>query len=64
MRSFAKIIPLRNREITLSMTDVGKSNSSREFTCLLTGIRENKIPAKISELTVYASSEGSEVKMK
>ena len=57
MRSFAKIKPSRNLEITLSFTDIGKSCPSRDFLtlqiCLLNAIRENKILAEISEFTVY-----------
>ena len=51
MRSFAKIKPMRNSEISLSLSDEGKSYRSRDF---LRGntTRENKILAKISEFTV------------
>ena len=57
MRSFVKIRPLRNGEVTLSFTYVGKSCLSCEFLksqiCLLRLFRENKILAKISEFTEH-----------
>ena len=63
MRSFLKIIPFRNGEITLSFTDVGKSCLSRDFLpwqIYPDAIRENKILTKICEFTV---SDGVSVKI-
>ena len=55
MRSFVKIKSLRNGEITLSVTDIGKSSTSRNFSAArmsFNAICENKILAKISGFTV------------
>ena len=61
MRSFAKIKPSRNGEITLLFTDIGKSCPSHEFfnfaNMSFNAIRENKILTKISEFTVYMGAE-------
>ena len=43
-----KIKSLRNGEITLSMTDIG-----RKINMSFNAIRENKVLAKISGFTVY-----------
>ena len=57
MRSFVKIGPSRNGEITMSFTDVGKSCPSREFYNVINmsfgAFRENKILAKFFEFTVF-----------
>ena len=58
MRSFVKIRPSRNREITLSFTYIGKSCLSCEFNVSnmsFKAFRENKILAKISEFTVIVA---------
>ena len=63
MRSFVKIIPFRNGEITLSFTDVGKSCLSRDFLpwqIYPDAIRDYKILAEICEFTV---SDGVSVKI-
>ena len=56
MRSFVKIESSPNGEITLSITDLGKSSTSREFlapqNCLLTLFAKMKILAKIFGFTV------------
>ena len=55
MRSFVKIKPSRIGDITLSVTDIGKSYPVRDFyvaNMSFNAIRENKIHAKISEFTV------------
>ena len=56
MRSFLKIIPSRNGNMTLPFTDGGNSCSSREIFCIanmsFNTIHENKVLAKISEFTV------------
>ena len=49
MRSFVKIKTSGNGEITLSFTDIGKSNVANVY---FNAIRENGILAKISEFTV------------
>ena len=52
LRSFVKIKPSRNGQITLSFTDEGKPGPSRE--CMsFNAILENKILAKISEFIVW-----------
>ena len=52
MRSFVKIKSSRNGEITLSISDIGKSNIIAKFFDIailsFNAIRENKILAKIS----------------
>ena len=63
MRSFGKIIPFRNGEITLSFTDVGKSCLSRIFyhgKYIFKCYSRNRIIAKISEFT---ESDGVSVKI-
>ena len=55
MRSFRKIKPSRSGDITLSFTDIGKSCFVCDFyvaNVSFNDIRENKILAKISEVTV------------
>ena len=56
MRSFVKIQSLRNGEITLSFTDIGRACSSHEYLasqiCLLTLFAKIIILAKKSGLTV------------
>ena len=55
MRSFVKIKPSRICDITMSFTDIGKSNPVRDFyvaNVSFNAIRESKILAKISEFTV------------
>ena len=54
MRSFVKIISSRICEITLSFTDIGKSCrifNVANYMCF-SAIRENKILANITEITV------------
>ena len=57
MRSFVKINALLNVEITLSITDIGKSCLRCEFltlqACLLTLFVKTKFVAKISRFTVF-----------
>ena len=57
LRSFVKIKPLRNGEITLSFTDVGKSSPSHEFLtwqiCLLTLFTKIKLSRKIPNLQYF-----------
>ena len=56
MRSFVKIEPSRIGEITLSITDTGKSCPVSDFNVAnvsFNAVRENKILAKISEFTVF-----------
>ena len=57
MRSFVRIKPSRNGEITLSFTEVGKPCLSRDFFTVanmsFNDIRENEVLAKISEFTVF-----------
>ena len=58
MRSFVKITPSRNGEMTLSFTDIGKYALIAIFTVAnmsINAIRENKILAKISKFTVIPS---------
>ena len=54
MQSFVKTKSLQNGEITLSITDIGKSCFSREFltsqVCLLTLIEEIKFSRKLLDL--------------
>ena len=56
MRSFVKIEPSKNGEITKSFTDVGKSCPSHKFfnvtNMSFDAFRENKIHAKIFEFIV------------
>ena len=56
MRCFVKTEPSPNGEITMSLTDVGKSCPGRKFLmsqiCFFEAFRENKILSKISEFTV------------
>ena len=57
MRSFVKIKPSRMGDITLSITDIGKSSPLRDFyvaNVSFNAFRENKILAKISEFTIVA----------
>ena len=53
MRNFVKIKSLRDGEITLSLTDIGKSCHCCEFITVanmsFNAIRKNKILSKISE---------------
>ena len=64
MRSFMKIKPSKDGEITLSFTDIHvvKSCPSREIfivaNILLNAIRENKILAKIFGFTVLVMTYG------
>ena len=56
MRSFVKIKSSQIGEITLPFTDKSKSHHRREFLTsqmCFNAIRENKILAKNSELTVH-----------
>ena len=56
MRSFVKIKPSRNGEITLSFTNKGKSSPGRDFFANMSfyAIRENKILAKkVFAFTVF-----------
>ena len=56
MRSFVKIKPSKICAITLSFTDVGKSDPSSDFNVTdwsFNAIRENKILTKILEFTVF-----------
>ena len=61
MRSFVKIKPSRNGQITLSFIEIGKSCLSREIFNItnmsFNAIPENKIIAKISESTVDGKTE-------
>ena len=54
MRSFVKMKSSQNGEITLSITDIGKSCSSREFLapqeCLLTLFAKIKFSRKFPDL--------------
>ena len=54
MRSFVKIKSLRNSEITLSFTDIGKSCPSRDFLmsqiCILTLFSKIKVSRKFPNL--------------
>ena len=54
MRSFVKIKPWRNGEITLSVADIGKSSPSHEFLngqkCLITPFAKIKFSRKFSNL--------------
>ena len=55
MQSFVKIKSSRNAEITQSLTDIGKSCPSRDFSVTnmsFKAIREDKILAKISGFTI------------
>ena len=56
MRSLVKIKSSKNGKITLSLTDIGESCPSHEFDVAnmsFNAARENKIPAKMSDFTVY-----------
>ena len=57
MRSFVKIKSSRNGEITPSITDIGKSCTSREFLapqqCLLTQFTKIKFSRKFPDLQYY-----------
>ena len=57
MRSFRKIKSLRNAEISLLLTDIGKSCPSREFLasqiCYLTLFAEIKFSRKFPDLQFY-----------
>ena len=60
MRSFVKIKFSRNGEITLSTTDIGKSNHSREIfrsqVCLLTLFAKVKLSQKFPDLQYFGNS--------
>ena len=59
MRSFVKIKSSPNGEITLSITDIGKSCTSREFLapqeCILTLFTKIKFSRKFADL-LYVSN--------
>ena len=61
MRSFVRLNPMRNGNITLSYTDVGKSCPSKSQICLL-ALFAKSILAKISEFTVIADKNSRRIK--